>query len=351
MTHLAIFAALNVKGTYEQIHSFRLLFQNATRHIFLEPHYHILNEPLARPQSAAFGGLLESENGSTRMKSIYTALRFVTAFLILVYGFAKLNGAQFTILTSELDKPMGQVSGFWLTWYYFGYSPIYGNFIGLVQILGGILLMFRKTTLLGSCILFPVITNIILIDIFYRIDVGALFVALIIAAALIIILSFHRVELIEIFWSKQNSVFPSERSAKSRVYGKYVVRALLIAIPAVFTYWVANYNNRLPTPIDGAWEIVETSPHNESTGKAPAVIFFERNRAYLCVFKREDGSYEWHHFEILPGQRTVTVWEQWLLKGAKIFDGTYELSGNQLKLSGKFANSAAASVFVLRKRE
>jgi len=63
------------------------------------------------------------------MKSLYTAARFVGSFPTLIYGFAKLNGSQFTILASELDKPMGQVSGFWLTWYYFGYSPVFGNFI------------------------------------------------------------------------------------------------------------------------------------------------------------------------------------------------------------------------------
>ena len=48
--------------------------------------------------------------------------RYGAALVLLVYGFAKINGSQFTILDSELDKPMGRVSGFWLTWYYFGYS-------------------------------------------------------------------------------------------------------------------------------------------------------------------------------------------------------------------------------------
>lgn len=61
------------------------------------------------------------------MKLTRTILRYVVAFLVITYGFAKLNGSQFTILDSELDKPMGQVSGFWLTWYYFGYSKFYGN--------------------------------------------------------------------------------------------------------------------------------------------------------------------------------------------------------------------------------
>ena len=283
-------------------------------------------------------------------ESAYRLLRFVVASLIIFYGFAKLNGAQFTILSSELDKPMGQVSGFWLTWYYFGYSPIYGNFIGLAQILGGILLMFRKTTLLGSCILFPVITNIILIDIFYRIDPGALLVALIMEFGLVVILTFHKQELLEVFWSKQNTVFPDQSAAKSRVFGKYAIRALMIITPAVYTYWVANYNNRLPTPIDGAWEIVSTSPQHAATGDALVDIFFERNRAYMCVFKRGDGSYEQHHFELDLNKKTITIWDEWLRKGNKLFDGTYEMSGDELRLSGKFVKSTEATVLVLRRR-
>ena len=60
-------------------------------------------------------------------------VRWVAAALCILYGFAKLNGSQFTVLDSEVTKPLGQVSGFWLTWYYFGYSPIYGSLIALIQ--------------------------------------------------------------------------------------------------------------------------------------------------------------------------------------------------------------------------
>ena len=281
----------------------------------------------------------------------YRALRFVVSFFIILYGFAKLNGSQFTILASELDKPMGQVSGFWLTWYYFGYSPIYGNFIGLMQIVGGVLLMFRKTTLLGSCLLFPIITNIILIDIFYGIDLDALLAAFIMEFCLVVILAFHKQELLEVFWSKQNTVFPGQSSARYRVFGKYAIRALMIAVPAVFTYWVANHTNRLPTPIDGPWDVVSVSPQNESNGNAPTIIFFERNRAFMCVFKRRDGSYEQHHFEVDENKRTITIWNEWLRKGNEIFAGTYELSGAELRLRGKFVKSPEETILVLRKRD
>jgi hypothetical protein len=285
------------------------------------------------------------------MKWAYRALRFGVSFFVILYGFAKLNGSQFTILASELDKPMGQVSGFWLTWYYFGFSSVYGNLIGLVQIVGGVLLMFRKTTLIGSCLLLPIVANIILIDIFYQIDLGALFVALMIEFALVAILSFHKQELLEVFWSRQNSAFPDQPSRKVRRFGKYAVRALVIATPAVFTYWVANYNNRLPTPLDGAWAVVSAAPQNTATGDSLTEIFFERNRAFMCVFKRRDGSYEQHHFEVDPNKKTLTIWDQWLRKGNKIFDGTYELAGNQLTVTGTFVKSTEETKLILRRRE
>lgn len=66
--------------------------------------------------------------------------RWIVAVIAIMYGFAKLNGSQFTVLDSELDKPMGAVSGFWLTWYYFSYSPVYGNLIAAIQVAGGLLL-------------------------------------------------------------------------------------------------------------------------------------------------------------------------------------------------------------------
>jgi hypothetical protein len=37
--------------------------------------------------------------------------RWIAAGLLMVYGFAKLNGSQFTVLDSDLTKPMGDVSG------------------------------------------------------------------------------------------------------------------------------------------------------------------------------------------------------------------------------------------------
>jgi len=158
---------------------------------------------------------MENQNSAQPLeKRIYDFCRYFVAFIIIVYGWAKIMGSQFTILDSELDKPLGEISGFWLTWHYFGFSPIYGNLIALVQIVAGFLLLYRRTVLLGACVLFGLVGNIILIDIFYAIDLGALIMAVFLEGALFIILNFHRRELIETFWTRQNSLFPAGKNIR-----------------------------------------------------------------------------------------------------------------------------------------
>src|SRR5688572_4562733 len=117
--------------------------------------------------------------------------QWVAAVLAILYGFAKINGSQFTILDSELARPMGDVSGFWLTWYYFGYSAVYGTLLALVQIVAGVLIVLPRTKLVGALLLLPVVINIVLIDIFYGVDLGGLAAALVLLTCVLMTLAPH----------------------------------------------------------------------------------------------------------------------------------------------------------------
>ena len=182
--------------------------------------------------------------------------RYVVALFLLLYGFAKINGSQFTILDSELDKPMSHVSGFWLTWYYFGYSPFYGNFLGVVEIAGALLLTFRRTTLLGACILAGVLGNVILIDLCYGVDSGATITAILLFAAVLCLIAPHRKELAGLFLAAE----PGSEGSAGTQFAKWGARLAMVVLTCGFTYWVANYNNRSPTPIEGDWEVVHVEP-------------------------------------------------------------------------------------------
>ncbi|HEV7590540.1 MAG TPA: hypothetical protein VGO40_20695 [Longimicrobium sp.] len=271
------------------------------------------------------------------------ALRYFVAFMFLLYGFAKLNGAQFTILDSELDKPMREVPGFWLTWYYFGYSAVYGGLIALLQIGGALLLTFRRTALLGACLLFGMVSNIVLVDVFYDVDVSGLASAVVLWVCLAIILSTYAAELERLFWTRQAP--PPGSRTRGRRAAAAAVRVAMVAFAAAFTWFVANVNNRRPTVLDGTWEVVDAGG---AAGALPARIYFERNRAFMAVFRYADR-WETHHFTVDTAGHALHIWTEWLSKGPEIFSGTYRLAGDRLELDGRLA-SASAPVHVRLRR-
>lgn len=277
------------------------------------------------------------------MTRFNAVVRYLVAFTLFSYGFAKLNGAQFTILDSELDRPMGEVSGFWLTWYYFGYSRAYGTLLALAQIGGAALLLFRRTTLLGAVFLLPVVGNIVLVDLFYGIDAGATVVALLLLAGLVVLIAPHADSLVEVLWRRQRRSPARGWAARG---GKAAVCAVMLALSFGITWWAANYNNVLPTPLDGAWNVERaTGPARE----VPRVVYFERNRAFMAVF-RYAGRSETHHFEVDPRRRTVSVFRDWLARGPRVFAGSYTIQGDQLRLTGRFAGDDVPATLLLTRR-
>src|ERR1700683_3831541 len=97
-------------------------------------------------------------------------LRYWLVFEICTYGFAKILKTQFGTSYTRVDTPVGQLNGFELTWNYFAHSYVFAVIIASFQIGGAILLLFRRTTLLGAAILLPVMVNIVVITFFYAIS-------------------------------------------------------------------------------------------------------------------------------------------------------------------------------------
>jgi hypothetical protein len=242
-----------------------------------------------------------------------TPLRWVTVAICFLYGFAKVNKSQFTVLDSEVTRPMGEVSGFWLTWYYFGYSAAYGTLIALAQIAGGVLLAWPRTALIGALVLVPVFANILLVDVFFGIGIGPTVVALIALGCLVAVIAPNASRLRAVLLAQVVDRRPGLR-----------VLALLLMLGSAggFTWWVANYNNISPTEIDGTWAVVP----NQSSTSPWRQVFFERNRAFWVTFRSADGKDEIHHFEV-DDAGIVRVWQTWLRKGELLMEGRVSRDG------------------------
>ncbi len=92
--------------------------------------------------------------------------RVLLAFTLLNYGWSKLNDGQFGISTEEMSMPVKDLGLFKLSWYLFNHQP-FKSFIGISQIIAGLLLLYNRTLILGVLISIPIFLNILIIDITY----------------------------------------------------------------------------------------------------------------------------------------------------------------------------------------
>jgi hypothetical protein len=269
--------------------------------------------------------------------ALYLLCRYYAAFTLLMYGFAKLMGAQFTVLDSELAKPMGDVSGFWLTWYYFGYSAFYSSLIAWIQILGALLLCFSRTALVGALLLMPVLVNIVGIDIWvvrFPLASGALRTAIGVLLALLVILAFHAADLWRLLIKRRDDLLLFGRRPRWVMALPIVAATAMTVYQAKLAYWVANTNNRDPSPLDGAWHVVEG---RSSTPQIPDWIYFEYNRAYMVVFQFPDGRTQAHDFRVDKSKHTLSISKVWLNAGSRnILSGTWRRDGDTLEVDGKW---------------
>ena len=76
-------------------------------------------------------------------------VRYALGFTMLGYGMDKVFALQFNSSLpgpGRLAEPLGNYSPFALMWTFMGYSKPYTIFAGVGEVIGGVLLLFRRTT-------------------------------------------------------------------------------------------------------------------------------------------------------------------------------------------------------------
>lgn len=103
----------------------------------------------SEPGSAQWRGRLIAGSRVRYRKGLHWftfALRLAIAVSMFGYGLAKLSGAQFSSPADfRLFQSYGNSSPMGLLWTFMGHSQVYSSFTGLAEILGGVLLLSRRT--------------------------------------------------------------------------------------------------------------------------------------------------------------------------------------------------------------
>lgn len=107
------------------------------------------------------------------------------SYFLIRYGLDKLFNRQFYTPTSNtLHTPAGQLSKDILFWTSMGTSSFYNAFMGIAEVLTGLLLLFNRTRFLGLLLAFGVLGNIFAINIGFDITVKYLSGLLLVTSAI-----------------------------------------------------------------------------------------------------------------------------------------------------------------------
>jgi uncharacterized membrane protein YphA (DoxX/SURF4 family) len=99
-------------------------------------------------------------------------LRVALGTTMFSYGFAKVFPLQMpTVFLSRLLEPYGDFSPMGVIWYSIGAAPGYERFIGSAEVLGGLLLLLPRTTLIGALVTFGVTFGVFMVNMTYDVPV------------------------------------------------------------------------------------------------------------------------------------------------------------------------------------
>ena len=192
-------------------------------------------------------------------------LRFSLAMAMIVYGTAKLIPTQFGSLGFyRLLQPFGDASPMGLLWAFMAASPAYTAFSGAAETLGGLLLISRRTTLLGALVSAAVLTQVVMLNFCYDVPVklfssNLLVMALVLAAPDLrrlagLFLFNRRVEPVEM-----RPLFASRRLNRIAA----AVWGIGLAGYTVYSLYGAYQSNKQygflapKPPLHGVWEVEE----------------------------------------------------------------------------------------------
>jgi hypothetical protein len=248
-------------------------------------------------------------------------LRFTLAAQMLYYGMAKVVPTQFAAPSLvTLVEPVGNLSITDLLWTSVGASTSYQIFTGLAEVLGGLLLLTQRTTLLGATICLADMIQVFALNLTY--DFGLKQISFHLIAISLFLLAPDVERLTNLYLRNRATtpadeppLFPTERANQWARIGQLVFGAylLLVYTNLGLSYWNSYGGGGYPkSPLYGIWNVAELSVDgqvrspelNDYDRRWQRVIFDEPDR---IVFQRIDDSFAHYGVSIEVNSRGMTL--------------------------------------------
>jgi hypothetical protein len=214
-------------------------------------------------------------------------VRFYLAVAMVSYGAFKVFPSQFPGPSLDrLVQPFGDASPMGLLWTFMGASRSYGFFSGAAEMLGGLLLIARRTTLLGALVSVGVLSNIVMLNFSYDVPVKLYSSHLLLMAVFLVLPDVRRLANLFLF---NRAVPPADiRPLFRRAWLNWLAlagRTLLVVGIAGFTLSNSYQNtlgDRAPnsSPLYGIWNVDEL----EVNGQVRPPLVSDEGRWQRMIF-------------------------------------------------------------------
>ena len=213
-------------------------------------------------------------------------IRLTLGVSMFVYGMSKLFPLQMAPPSlAVLNEPLGNTSPMTLLWTLIGLNPGYEMVCGGAEVIAGLLILFRRTALLGALITAFVTTNIVLYNFFFDVPVK-IYAAQLLLMALVVIVPDMR-SLFLYFWRHEptapSGVWapPAERRWFRRtiaIVEVWILVVVCVGLPIALGIGYARQLKSLkhPSPLTGQWHLdATTKPYLTGDGLPMTDIFLE----------------------------------------------------------------------------
>lgn len=163
------------------------------------------------------------------------ALSWIIVLAMFVYGGAKIiqfNGAL------EIDKNVSELTGMELMWAFYGYSKAFAITLGIFEIIGGLLILIKRTRVIGCLFTSTILVNVIFQDIYYIVHLGALRAAILYQFLIFIILWLNRKKLIRSIRTllESNKI----QQTKMKIFVKIVIAFAIFIGLRIMEYYITT---------------------------------------------------------------------------------------------------------------
>ena len=121
------------------------------------------------------------------------SISWVVVTAMFIYGLGKIIQFDGAV---EVNKTVSEMTGMELMWAFYGYSKSFAITLGLFELIGGFLILIKKTRIIGCLITSTLLVNVIFQDIYFGVHLGALKAAIFYQILILIILWLNKEKLI-----------------------------------------------------------------------------------------------------------------------------------------------------------